>query len=305
MGENAERRRTQAELLQQRAAGFKQLHDGHFRRSIELLEEYFAALKPAAASDDRQGIIHLGRAYLGAGRVDDASALANEYCHGLKSIQPGRQFMMDVGTIAPDFMLTHMAISNAFDEDEAELFTIYLSNATKKYVAKKQRYIAQSLRKLRHLAGFSVSEQQEMLNVTIRKLPLADSIPAIEKAIMDPDLLGLVRTSLIVWLKQADVNAELTVYVAGTVRDFNPRWTPYPEQDKTILAVNVAVANLQKADIYPPDMILVLLSTVYPAVGDLITDPEEFAKEITHVSAAGKYSTLIKQMSAELQSLPM
>ncbi|WP_155285880.1 hypothetical protein [Lacticaseibacillus zhaodongensis] len=293
-----------AESLRQRAAGFSALHDGHFQKAIELIEGYFAVLKPAAASADRLGIIRLGQAYMGAGRVDDASALANEYCHVLKTVQPGRDFMMDVGTTAPDFMLTHMAIMNAFDEDESDLFTIRLNNFVKKYELKEQQFIAKAVRRIKHIAGLEISEQQEILNVTLRQLPLADSIPAIERAILDPDLMGLVRTSLIVWLKQADVNAELKVNVAEQIWQFNPRWTKYPEEDQTILAVNAEIAHQFKADVLPPDLILILLSTIYPAVGDLITNVPEFVRELTGIGTGVAYAELITRMNAELQSLP-
>ena len=266
----------EADLDQLRKNAYARYDAVEYRNAIDLFEQYFAAGgNPSDMVRERKALVRLGRAYLKVSENQAAEDLIYRNLDALCALQFGRTFLMDAGVALPNFEFCQRAIINAFDEDEADLFTIRLDNVTATYTKAHSRLIADTVRRVSHLGGFPLYEQEQILRAELPRIPVAAAGPAVVAALRDDSIHPFVRTTLIVWARVLGVNEELALQIADKHYAYNPHFAKALGEDSVSQAVRGQVR--QQAPEFPDEMVQLMLGMIYPLTEKLISDPAKFA----------------------------
>lgn len=291
----------EADLDQLRKNAYTRYDAGEYRTAVDLFEQYFAAGgNPTDMVRERKALVRLGRAYLKVGDRQAAEDLCYRNLDALCALQFGRTFLMDAGVELPNFEFCQRAILNAFDEDEADLFTIRLNNVTAEYTKTHQRLITDTVRRVSHLGGFPLYEQEQILRSELPRIPVAAASPAVTTALRDDSIHPFVRTTLIVWARVLGVNAELELQIAGKSYAYNPHFAKALGEDPTSRAVRAQVQKL--APEFPDEMVQLMLGMIYPLAEKLISDPAKFAAAlIGRETGDADVNQLVKWMNSQAE----
>lgn len=290
-----------ADLDQLRKNAYARYDAGKYHDAIDLFEQYFAAGgRPSDMVRERKALVRLGRAYLKIGETQAAEDLCHRNIDTLSALQFGRTFLMDAGIELPNFEFCQRAILNAFDEDEADLFTIRLNNVIAEYRQTHRQLVNDTVRRVSHLGGFPLYEQEQILRTELPRIPVATASHAVITALHDQSVHPFVRTTLIVWARTFEVNVELELQIAGHAYAYNPYFAKVLGEDLASRAVRTQVHEL--APEFPDAMVQLMLGMVYPVAEKIIPDPDKFAQAlIGRETGDEEVQQLVKWMNSQAQ----
>jgi tetratricopeptide (TPR) repeat protein len=290
-----------ADLDQLRKNAYARYDAGKYHDAIDLFEQYFAAGgRPSDMVRERKALVRLGRAYLKIGETQAAKDLCQRNLATLSALQFGRTFLMDAGIELPNFEFCQRAILNAFDEDEADLFTIRLNNVIAEYLQTHRQLVNDTVRRVSHLGGFPLYEQEQILRTELPRIPVATASPAVVAALHDQSVHPFVRTTLIVWARTFEVNVELEVQIDGHTYAYNPYFAKVLGEDLASRAVRTQVHEL--APDFPDTMVQLMLGMVYPVAEKIIPNPDKFAQAlIGRETGDEEVQQLVKWMNSQAQ----
>lgn len=283
-----------------RDQGFAAFAAANYQLAAQKYSDYLTIAENNGEPVDVPSVIQLGQAYLELKQIGDAVAVADDYLTDLSADEAGREFVLRAGMAAPDFTLITLALRSATTDDQSKRMRARADEFEAQYVHDNQAKIDDGLRQLAHIGGRTFIEQEQIVNELLPKLPIERTVAAIKRALVDPDVLPVMRTTLAGWLQRQGIDEEVEVFVYNDIYRFNPKQTKAPFADATVVAIINEFG--QQADLPGEllEMMFVRVTLLYPVVGQIITDSSAFVKQILQPSAKTEYADLQRWMDEQL-----
>ncbi|WP_127849629.1 hypothetical protein [Lacticaseibacillus hulanensis] len=288
----------QTRVFRERA--FAAFAAGNYTLAAEQFEEYFTAAENNNEHIDSASIIQFGQSYLELKQIPDAVDIAADYLDQLSDGEAGREFILRVGMAAPDFTLITLALQAADGEPEFDRMRKRADEFEAQYVSDNRQKIEDGVKQLAHMGGATLVDQERLINDLLPQLPVKQTTVAIKRALVDPDLLPVMRTALATWLQRQKIDEEMNVFVFDGIYQFNPKMIKAPFADPTAIKILNALGEQTGGMQEMQEMMFVRISMLYPVIGQIIQRPEEFVTQTLNPDAKTKYAHLQQWMDEQL-----
>ncbi|WP_056968951.1 tetratricopeptide repeat protein [Lacticaseibacillus thailandensis] len=289
---------------QLRELGLQAFRNGNFTQAVQHLDQLCHQFPDSVTPGD---VRTLAGAYLQLDELDEAADTVRDASDDLVQDANGRYLLLQIATRQPDFPLGAYVINATTDPTEHEDNLMTMTQTMADYDETHAHEVAVTKRHLRHLGGMTVLEQERFITTELARLPFNDVVDPLSAALVDRDVHPAVRSSLVTWARVAVPTTPFPVWVYDRLVTITPAELDMPVEDATSQAVLGAIVDQLPEQEDMLESVLptfyVLLGFLYPAVPEIITDTDEFARAALNPQRESAYSGLIEWLLAAAQQL--